>query len=63
MAQIMPNSNLDFSVHRMPEAESPGYPSLFRISFDGHVMAERVTKTGLAAMKREINRILKGESE
>lgn len=53
------NGGKDFRIRRMPEAESPGYPYLYQLSLDGHVIASHVTKTGLNLMKREINQALK----
>ncbi|BAQ31599.1 hypothetical protein [Bifidobacterium scardovii] len=54
------NDYRDFTVHRTPDEESPGYPCVFSVALDGHT-ARRVTKGGLLAMKREINRCLKEE--
>lgn len=60
MAQIMPNSSLDFTVHRTPEAETPGYPFMATVTLDGHSI-NRITKSGLISMRREITRCLKEE--
>lgn len=38
--------------------ESRGYPCLFSVALDGHTI-QRVTKSGLKAMKAEINQALK----
>ncbi|KAA8831440.1 hypothetical protein EMO89_01505 [Bifidobacterium tissieri] len=62
MMVMILNGSGDFTVSRMPEAESAGYPFLARIRFDGRTVAERVTKTGLMAMRREISHALKDAS-
>lgn len=58
MAALGGNDYRDFTVTRTPEEESPGYPCVFSVALDGHVVT-RVTKTGLQAMKAEINRAIR----
>ena len=60
MAALGGNDYRDFTVHRTPDEESSGYPYMASVTLDGHTV-RRVTKGGLLAMKREINRCLKEE--
>lgn len=59
MAILSSNDCREFRVARTPELESRGYPCLFSVALDGHTI-QRVTKSGLKAMKAEINQALKG---
>lgn len=58
MTRLTENDGREFTVTRTPDVESAGYPCLFAVTLDGHT-AVRVTKSGLKAMKAEINQALK----
>lgn len=57
MAVLSSNDCREFRVARTPELESRGYPCLFSVTLDGHTI-QKVTKSGLKAMKAEINQAL-----
>lgn len=58
MTRLTDNDGREFTVTRTPQVESAGYPCLFAVTLDGHTI-QRVTKSGLKAMKAEINQALK----
>lgn len=53
MTRLTDNDGREFTVTRTPQVESAGYPCLFSVTLDGHTI-QRVTKSGLKAMKAEI---------